>query len=535
MSSKPSKTLRIVLATAIATSGAVVATTFTTASAQAAVTSTNAVQLTRSEVLSRANSWVDKGLKYNQQGSYQGYRTDCSGYASMAWKLSTPGLDTTSFVPSGVASRIGKDALKPGDALLNDAAGNNGHIVIFDHWVDSSHASYVGYEFSGSGVWHRTIPYPYFAGHGTYFPVHDNGVVDSPTAPGLNDNPAALPPGTLVKAPGGSTVKVIVDGAGLAITGSDVAADGYDLSKIVNVTDASFNALAGAPSAGTVVYDQAGNDPSRYVTVGGTALPISAAEWTAYGYNTRPLMGVPTSWLQGALANPVASGTVVMDQSGTDSSRYVMLGGAALPIGGAEWTANGYDVRPLMGVPGQWLRGAVQRSVPDDTVVMDQAGTDSSRYVIQNGVALPIGGAEWTANGYDIRPLMGVPGQWLAGRAGAVIPNRTIVRDAAGGNSTIYVTAGGVAVPLSGADYTAFGYDQLPLRGVPGAWLSQAAAKAAPVNGTLLVSPDSTTVWLVTGGAKKGLTAADFGPGKYSLDDVVRVPTALTAKLPTVQ
>ncbi|MEV7779902.1 hypothetical protein [Kitasatospora sp. NPDC088351] len=283
----------------------------------------------------------------------------------------------------------------------------------------SSHASYAGYEFSGSGVWHRTIPYPYFAGHGTYFPVHDNGVVDSPTAPGLNDNPAALPPGTLVKAPGGSTVKVIVDGAGLAITGSDVTADGYDLSKIVNVTDASFNALAGAPSAGTVVYNQAGNDPSRYVTVGGTALPISAAEWTA--------------------------------------------------------------------------------------------------------------------NGYDIRPLMGVPGQWLAGRAGAVIPNRTIVRDAAGGNSTIYVTAGGVAVPLSGADYTAFGYDQLPLRGVPGAWLSQAAAKAAPVNGTLLVSPDSTTVWLVTGGAKKGLTAADFGPGKYSLDDVVRVPTALTAKLPTVQ
>ncbi|WP_327287549.1 hypothetical protein [Streptomyces sp. NBC_01198] len=141
-------------------------------------------QITRSQVLARAQTWVGIGLDYNQGSTYQGYRTDCSGYASMAWHLGTPGLDTTSFVPSGVASWIGKNDLKPGDALLNDSAGNSGHIAIFGGWTDSSHTSYDGYEFTGSGVHHRTIPYPYFSGYGTFKPVRNNSVVDDVVDPG---------------------------------------------------------------------------------------------------------------------------------------------------------------------------------------------------------------------------------------------------------------------------------------------------------------------------------------------------------------
>ncbi|WP_051836174.1 hypothetical protein [Streptomyces sp. NRRL WC-3742] len=138
-------------------------------------------QISRSEVINRAASWVGLGLEYTHTGqTYQGYRKDCSGYASMAWKLSTymGGLDTTSFVPNGVASWIGKEDLKPGDALLNDAAGSSGHIALFAGWADSSHSSYDAYEFTGSGVHHRTIPYPYFSGYGTFKPVRNNGIVD---------------------------------------------------------------------------------------------------------------------------------------------------------------------------------------------------------------------------------------------------------------------------------------------------------------------------------------------------------------------
>ncbi|WP_327679895.1 hypothetical protein [Kitasatospora sp. NBC_00458] len=147
----------------------------------------------RSEVISRAASWYGIGLKYTKTGeTYQGYRKDCSGYASMAWRLGTPGLDTTSFVPSGVASWISKGDLKPGDALLNDAAGYDGHIVLFEGWVDSSKGSYYGYEFTGSGVQHRTIPYPYFSGHGTFKPARNNSIVDDGQPPQTTgDQPVA--------------------------------------------------------------------------------------------------------------------------------------------------------------------------------------------------------------------------------------------------------------------------------------------------------------------------------------------------------
>ncbi|MFE4822943.1 hypothetical protein ACFRFU_42345, partial [Streptomyces sp. NPDC056704] len=151
--------------------------------------------ITRSEVIDRAASWVGLGLEYSWDRTYQGYRTDCSGYASMAWRLDTPGLDTTSFVPSGVASWIGKDDLKPGDALLNDAAGASGHIAIFEGWTDSSRSSYSAYEFTGSGVHHRTIPYPYFSGYGTFKPVRNNSVVDDVVDPGP-DNVGIYRPST---------------------------------------------------------------------------------------------------------------------------------------------------------------------------------------------------------------------------------------------------------------------------------------------------------------------------------------------------
>ncbi|MYW06389.1 hypothetical protein, partial [Streptomyces sp. SID3343] len=342
-----------------------------------------------------------------------------------------------------------------------------------------------------------------------------------------------LPSGTLVKSANNASVKVIIAGAGLPVAGSDVGPDHYDLSKIVIVDDAAFNALSTTPPSGTVVHDQAGG-ANRYVVVDGAALPITGAEWTADGYDTRPDMGVPTSWLQTATNSTPSTGLVLMDQSGTDASRYVMVDGAALPISGAEWTANGYDTRLLMGVPGTWLRSAVSRTPSTGTVLMNQSGTDASRYVMVDGAALPISGAEWDTDDYRLRPLMGVPGTWLQAAVARPLPNKTVVTAYNNGGGTVYVMAGGMAVPLSYADFTGMGYDKAPLMGIPGTWLTTLAAKSAPSVGTLLVSPDNATVWLTVAGGKKALTAADFGPGKYSFDDVVTVPTTLTAQLPTV-
>ncbi|MDH6108626.1 hypothetical protein P3T36_005527 [Kitasatospora sp. MAP12-15] len=234
------------------------------------------------------------------------------------------------------------------------------------------------------------------------------------TAVPFPSTPSTLATGTLVKSPDSSTVKVIIGGSGVAVAGSDVATDHYNLSGVVTISDATFNALPASPAAGTVVMDASGSDNSRYVVVAGAALHISAAEWTADGYNTRPLMGLPTSWLQAAAAATLPTGTVVSNQSGTDPSCYVMVDGAALPISGAEWAADGYNTRPLMGVPGTWLAGAAATALPDGTVLYDQAGTSATRYVVSNNTAVPITAAQWTADGYNAKPLMGVPASWLA-------------------------------------------------------------------------------------------------------------------------
>ncbi|MFB6808399.1 CHAP domain-containing protein [Streptomyces sp. NPDC056387] len=352
---------------------------------------------------------------------------------------------------------------------------------------------------------------------------------NTPTLP----NPAGLPAGTLVKSPNGPDVKVMINGAGIAVAASDVTPDKYDLSKIVTVDDTAFRALPSAPPSGTVVHDQAGG-AERYVIVDGTALLIGAEDWTAAGYNVRPDMGVPTAWLQNAAQRQLTTGIVVMDQTGTDPSRYIMVNGAALHISASEWTADHYNEQTLMGVPGQWLKSAVAKSVPTGTVLMDQSGTDPNRYVMIAGAAVHISASEWTGNGYDKQSLMGVPGEWLASSVSKQVANGSIVKDASGANSTVYVMAGGVAVPLTYADFTGFGYDKRSLLGTPGEYLASAAAKAAPADGTMLLSPDSNTVWQIQGGKKKAMTADQFGEGKLSFNDVISVPTAFTAKFPTV-
>ncbi|GAA2744706.1 hypothetical protein GCM10009868_23370 [Terrabacter aerolatus] len=132
--------------------------------------------ISRTEVLARAAYWTDRRIPYSMNrytGDPKGrqYRTDCSGFVSMAWHLSSS-LSTVTL--PGVSHRISKSDLRPGDVLLKGgpgSAGASGHVVLFRGWADSAHTSYHASEESGShGAIARTIPYPYFAGYGTFVP-----------------------------------------------------------------------------------------------------------------------------------------------------------------------------------------------------------------------------------------------------------------------------------------------------------------------------------------------------------------------------
>lgn len=95
----------------------------------------------RETAVRRGFSWYDANVPYSQSRYHGGYRTDCSGFISMAWQLGTS-YTTASFISGGGESfPLGSyDALRPGDALVRRSNGA-GHIVMFLGWNNSAKTS----------------------------------------------------------------------------------------------------------------------------------------------------------------------------------------------------------------------------------------------------------------------------------------------------------------------------------------------------------------------------------------------------------
>ncbi|GEB24484.1 cell wall-associated hydrolase [Brevibacterium aurantiacum] len=121
----------------------------------------------RDEIIDRAQTWVDQQVPYDMTGYHpdpQGneYRTDCSGFVSMAWGLDAS--ENTVTLPD-FAETIDKEDLKPGDVLMKGGPGTegaNGHVAIFNGWANDEHTAYYGIEEGGSTeTVAREISYPY--------------------------------------------------------------------------------------------------------------------------------------------------------------------------------------------------------------------------------------------------------------------------------------------------------------------------------------------------------------------------------------
>lgn len=119
---------------------------------------------TRASVISRAWTWhphSPQRVPYSQTRYHNGYRTDCSGYASMALGLRPPGLNTVGLASPGVSTRIAMSQLLPADLVI-DATGTNNtrHVVIFEKWANSAHTAYWAFEQRGGyGTDHRILTY----------------------------------------------------------------------------------------------------------------------------------------------------------------------------------------------------------------------------------------------------------------------------------------------------------------------------------------------------------------------------------------
>ncbi len=92
--------------------------------------------------------WLWDHVPYSQSEYHEGYRTDCSGFVSMVWRLKesdgSPDSLTTRTLYT-VCSAVATSALQPGDAECMPGH----HIFLFLRWYDASHTRMVTLEESG--------------------------------------------------------------------------------------------------------------------------------------------------------------------------------------------------------------------------------------------------------------------------------------------------------------------------------------------------------------------------------------------------
>ncbi|MFF2628580.1 hypothetical protein ACFVUN_22745 [Kitasatospora griseola] len=126
-----------------------------------------APKLSRAEEIRRAKVWLTanngKPVPYSQQETWSdGYRQDCSGYASMALRLPKSGPNTVALKNDGWTKAIKMSELRQGDLVIkaNSSDPDHRHVVVFDSWDNGKHTSYHAYEQAG-GVGTRHTSHTY--------------------------------------------------------------------------------------------------------------------------------------------------------------------------------------------------------------------------------------------------------------------------------------------------------------------------------------------------------------------------------------
>jgi hypothetical protein len=164
----------------------------------------------RRTILDRGFQWLDAHVPYNQGQTHDSYRTDCSGFVSMAWQLGRSETTATLYNFSSVTF----DQLQPGDALVM-RSGGSGHAVLFTGWKDSSHSTACILHEAGSAYGTQFIAWTASNLRSTgYKPIRKAGVTGTATTPSTpSGSPSeALPvppippgdPSTSSSAPGGT-------------------------------------------------------------------------------------------------------------------------------------------------------------------------------------------------------------------------------------------------------------------------------------------------------------------------------------------
>ncbi|URM97039.1 helix-turn-helix domain-containing protein [Actinomadura madurae] len=105
--------------------------------------------ITRQDVIARSRSWHPHGprrVPYDQAAGHQGYRTDGSGYASMALGLPKPGPNSA-LLEASYCRQIPMPSLRPGDLVIKSSGGADvREVLIFERWTSGARTAYWAYQ-----------------------------------------------------------------------------------------------------------------------------------------------------------------------------------------------------------------------------------------------------------------------------------------------------------------------------------------------------------------------------------------------------
>ena len=450
--------------------------------------------ITRSETLSRAQYWVDRGFTYTQTGTWapdpQGrtYRRDCSGLVSMAWHLPDSRSTRTFLSWSGKHQLPSLYDLRAGDAVLRD-----GHIELFVRWVNASRPTdgALVYSFNNPG---DTVQNPNAVNNRgrlgkdtwseltTYIPIRYNGITDDAPA-----TPPGSPDNSVLREPNGA-ISLVVGGAPFHLTPAEYAALGSPPATAVPA--GTFASMSGLIANGTFV--RTADDGAIYVIAGSAKYHLTPAEYAALG---RPSARNVPNRLVGGLGAVPADNTFLRDPAST--AIYQIVSGAKYHLTPAEYAALG---RPAAAdVPAGFIN-TVTGSVPADSVFLREPAS-TAIYQIVGGARYHLSPAEYAAMG---RPTaINVPAGFID-RTTTLPRDGSFIRDITDG--AIYQIVGGAKYHLSPSEYSAL--DSAPSTNVPHG-LVLSITRTLPSAGYLRNSADGA-IYQAVNGAKYHLTPADY-------------------------
>jgi hypothetical protein len=309
--------------------------------------------------------------------------------------------------------------------------------------------------------------------------------------------------GTLVQGSNGSTpVAAMVGSARVNFANPQELIDaGYGTdwaSKVRAIPERAFNEIRTSLIDGTRIGRAGGG--SQGGIVGGAVVPFASdAELNEAGYANKPLYWVPPR-VWDSLPTKIANGTRIGRAGG--GSQGAITGGAVVAFASeAELAQAGYADKPLFLIPPR-VWDSLPTKIADGTRIGRAGGT--SQAAVVGGAVVPfVSEAELSQAGYSSKLLLWVPPRVWDSLPTKIADGTRIGR--AGGTSQAAVVGGAVVPFVSEAELTQTGYASKTLY-----WIPPRVWDGTPTNiadGTLIKAPDSSAVWLVTGGRRTASTA----------------------------